>query len=135
MTVSGVEHSPCSGHHPLQLVITPAECSAYLSKLWATAEQACMKALDSHVLLLNPCKAYLQNSLPHDYKPYGARCQTRLPCRFLNVMANTLTSLPDEVCELPALYRLGLKANALTQLPAGLGRLTSLVELFLTDNK
>ena len=54
--------------------------------------------------------------------------------RFLNLMANKLSSLPAELCELPALYRLGLKANQLRQLPASLGRLTSLVELFLTDN-
>ena len=50
-------------------------------------------------------------------------------------MANKLACLPDELCKLPALYRLGLKANQLRQLPADLGHLTALVELFLTDNK
>ena len=56
-------------------------------------------------------------------------------CRYLNLMCNQLHSLPEELCELRYLHRLGLKANQLQQLPQGLGCLTSLVELFLTDNR
>ena len=56
-------------------------------------------------------------------------------CRLLNIMKNRLEALPDELCGLAQLHRLGLKANRLQALPAQLGRLTALVELFLTDNR
>ena len=55
--------------------------------------------------------------------------------RYLNLMANKLTAVPDELCELRSLYRLGLKANQLRRLPSQLGKLRSLVELFVTDNR
>lgn len=50
-------------------------------------------------------------------------------------MKNELLAVPEELCNLSRLYRLGLKTNQLQRLPAQLGRLTSLVELFVTDNR
>ncbi|KAK9834070.1 hypothetical protein WJX81_007769 [Elliptochloris bilobata] len=50
-------------------------------------------------------------------------------------MANRLAVLPEEIGNLSALYRLGLKGNKLTALPASVGTLVSLVELFITDNQ
>ena len=47
-------------------------------------------------------------------------------------MANHLVSIPEELCQLSALYRLGLKGNQLTHLPETFGGLTGLVELFIT---
>lgn len=50
------------------------------------------------------------------------------------MMGNKLTALPDSVCQLTSLYRLGLKGNQLEALPDSFGNLQNLVELFLTDN-
>lgn len=49
-------------------------------------------------------------------------------------MCNNLSALPDEICDLTSLYRLGVKSNQLAQLPDNFGALVNLVELFLTDN-
>eukprot|EP00850_Spirogloea_muscicola_P000978 SM000003S11223 [mRNA] locus=s3:1592602:1595790:+ [translate_table: standard] len=78
--------------------------------------------------------------------------------KFLNLMANELVDLPEEIGELSALYRLGLKSNKLRHvslggtlcntlclialfcwlvalhLPESVGKMTGLVEVFLTDN-
>ena len=54
--------------------------------------------------------------------------------KFINVMCNKLAALPDEICALTSLYRLGAKSNQLKELPADFGSLVNLVELFLTDN-
>ena len=50
-------------------------------------------------------------------------------------MNNRLKEVPNELCQLTHLYRLGLKSNALARLPDAFGNLACLVELFLTDNK
>lgn len=50
------------------------------------------------------------------------------------MMGNKLTTLPEGVCELTNLYRLGLKGNQLEALPDSFGNLVNLVEIFLTDN-
>lgn len=54
--------------------------------------------------------------------------------KYLNIMNNNLSSLPESLGNLGALCRLGLKSNALTNLPESFGGLTALVELFLTNN-
>jgi Leucine-rich repeat (LRR) protein len=50
------------------------------------------------------------------------------------MLANKLTTLPEAVCQLTNLYRLGLKGNQIQALPDSFGNLQNLVELFLTDN-
>jgi Leucine-rich repeat (LRR) protein len=55
--------------------------------------------------------------------------------QFLNVQKNKLSQLPDTLCYLTKLYRLGAKSNRLIELPQNIGELTGLVELFVTDNQ
>eukprot|EP00850_Spirogloea_muscicola_P010450 SM000061S19277 [mRNA] locus=s61:527711:530820:+ [translate_table: standard] len=55
--------------------------------------------------------------------------------KFLNLMANELVDLPEEIGELSALYPLGLfHVRHCRRLPESVGKMTGLVEVFLTDN-
>ena len=123
--------SPCDYASPLTHHISPGTGSASMELQDGMLACRCTLCMAANALLCN--KADIKNSAR--LLPVCSAIGHLTQLRFLNAMNNRLTTLPRELCQMPNLYRLGLKCNELTALPDSIGQLTSLVELFLTKNE
>lgn len=106
-----------------------------LTRIAGCVSMRLAQAARRHMRLL--CCVVLHRPVPRTQAMTSPQCReigALKNLKFINVMCNKLTVLPDEICNLTSLYRLGAKSNFLQELPENFGALINLVELFLTDN-